>query len=349
MRGTSRSLPPKGRLHLTQESADAIEIESIRKLDADRSAIAVEFIGETAAFVLAEEDVVFVTAKGGEHRLRLHGGAILSSATDGKRLLTGGDDGRIVAVDEASATECIFSEDKARWIDRLAAGRGGSMAWSVGKQVFFRTAGGREKVVQVPSSVGGLAFARDELLLAIAHYNGVTLCEPRSDHRLTELNWKGSHVVVTFSLDGQVLVSTMREPTLHAWQLANKKDLPMPGYPSRVRSVDWTASGRFLATSGSDRLTLLTFQTQDNPLARMPLLLAPYRRLVAAVACHPTKEIAAVGYEDGLVLLVRIPDGAEIMVKAPDDSPITAMRWNEIGTRFGIASESGRCRIISMK
>jgi WD40 repeat protein len=153
-------------------------------------------------------------------------------------------------------------------------------------------------------------------------------------------------VVVTFSLDGQVLVSTMREPTLHAWQLANQKDLPMPGYPSRVRSVDWTASGRFLATSGSDRLTLLTFQTQDNPLARMPLLLAPYRRLVAAVACHPTKEIAAVGYEDGLVLLVRIPDGAEIMVKAPDDSPITAMRWYEIGTRFGIASESGRCRII---
>ncbi len=334
---------------MTLESADAIEIESIRKIDAGRSAIAVEFFGGTAVFVLVEQDVIFVRAKGGEHRLRPHDGAILSSATDGRRLLTGGDDGRIVAIDEVGATECIFTDDKARWIDRLAVSRDGSSAWSVGKQVFCRAAGEPEKVIQVPSSVGGLAFARDGSVLAIAHYNGVTLCEPRSDHRLSELKWKGSHMDVSFSPDAQVLVSTMREPTLHAWQLANKKDLPMPGYPTRVRSLDWTASGRFLATGGSDRLTLLTFQTQDNPLARMPLLLAPYGRLVAAVACHPTKEIAAVGYEDGLVLLVRIPDGAEIVVKAPDGSPISAMRWNEVGTQFGVASESGHCRVFSMR
>lgn len=334
---------------MTQESADAIEIESIRKIDADGSAIAVEFLGKTAAFVLTEEHVLLIPAKGDERRLRLHEGAILSSATDGKWLLTGGDDGRIVAVDEAGETKCIFTDDKSRWIDRLAATRGGCMAWSAGKQVFCRVAGGPEKIIPVPSSVGGLAFARDASLLAIAHYNGVTLCEPRSDHRLSELSWKGSHLDVTFSPDGQVVVSTMREPTLHAWQLADKKDLPMPGYPARVRSLDWTASGRFLATGGSDRLTLLTFQTQDNPLARMPLLLAPYRRLVAAVACHPIKEIAAVGYEDGLVLLVRIPDGAEIMVKAPNDITISAMRWNDIGTQLGIASESGPCRVFSMK
>jgi WD40 repeat protein len=334
---------------VTQENADAIEIESIRKIDADRSAIAVEFFGETAVFVLADEDVVFVLVKGDERRVHLHDGAILSSVMNGGRLLTGGDDGRIVAVDEAGATECIFTDHKARWIDRLAAGRGGSLAWSVGKEVYCRTAGGSEKIVQVPSSGGGLAFAPDESLLAIAHYNGVTLCEPQSDHRLSALSWKGSHLEVTFSPDGQVLVTAMREPTLHAWQLADKKGVPMPGYPTRVRSMDWTASGRFLTTSGSDRLTLLTFQTQDNPLARMPLLLAPYRRLVAAVACHPIKEIAAVGYEDGLVLFVRIPDGAEIMVKAPDESTIAAMRWNADGSRLGIASDSGQCRVISIK
>ncbi len=334
---------------MTLESSDAIEIESIRKIDADRSAIAVEFFGETAVFVLAEREVIFVPAKDGERRLQLHDGAILSSATSGKLLLTGGDDGRVMAIDEDGAIQCVFTDDKASWIDRLAASRDCSNAWSIGKQVFYHPAGGSEKIIQVPSSVGGLAFARDGTVLAIAHYNGVTLYKTQGDHPPAQLNWKGFHTAVTFSPDAQILVSTMREPTLHAWQLADKKDLPMPGYPTCVRSFDWTASGRFLATSGSDRLTVLTFQTQDNPLARTPLLLAPYRHLVVAVACHPTKEIAAVGYEDGLVLLVRIPDGAEIVVKSPDGSPISAMRWNETGTQLGLASESGHYRVFSVR
>lgn len=333
---------------MTPESADAVEIDNIRKLDADGSPVAVEFFADTAAFVLAEESVLFVPPSESEYRLPLHKGAILSSASDGRRLLTGGDDGRIVAVDEAGAATCIFADGKARWIDHLTAGHGKSVAWSVGKQVVCRASDGRQDAVQVPSSVGGLAFARDGSVLAIAHYNGVTLWEPQSDKPPFELAWKGSHLGVIFSPDGKVLVSAMREPTLHAWQLDEKKDLPMPSYPARVRSLDWTASGRFLATSGSDRLTLLSFDLQDNPLARMPLLLAPYRRTVVAVACHPTKEFAAVGYEDGLVLLVRIPAGDEILLKAPDESPISAMRWNASGALLGIGSENGPCRVISI-
>ncbi len=333
---------------MTLKSSEAVEIEGVRKLAVDRSVIAVDFFGETAVFVLAEEELIFVPAQSDERRLRPHNGAILSCAGDGRRLLTGGDDGRVIAINEVGGAECIFADDKLRWIDRIAANRDGSSAWSVGKQVFCRLVGAPEIVIQVPSSVGGLAFARDGSLLAIAHSDGVTLYETRSDHRLSELKWRGFPGDVTFSPDAQVVVSSMREPTLHAWRLADKKDLPMPGYPTPVRSLDWTASGRYLVTSGSDRLTLLTFQS-DNPLARMPLLLAPYYRLVAAVACHPTKEIAAAGYDDGLVLLVRIPDGAEIVVKSPDDSPISVMRWNESGTKLGVASESGNCRVFSMK
>jgi hypothetical protein len=104
-----------------------------------------------------------------------------------------------------------------------------------------------------------------------------------------------------------------------------------------------------LANANQERPADASFQLEDNPLARMPLLLAPYRSIVATVACHPTKEIVAVGYGDGLVLLVRIPDGAEIMIKPPDDGPISAMGWNAIGTQIGIASEDGQCRVVSLK
>jgi WD40 repeat protein len=334
---------------VTQQIEDSVDVEKIRKVEADATGIAVYFLGDTVVFVLAEEGVLFVPVEGGEHRLKLHHGGILSSAADGRRLMTGGDDGHVVVSDQAGAIECLFADDKGRWIDHLAASRAGSIVWSVGKQAFYHAADGSERAIQVPSSVGGLAFSPNESVLAIAYYNGVMLWEPANDKQPTELSWKGSHLEVSFSPDGKVLVTSMREPTLHAWQMPSKKDLPMPGYPTRVRSMDWTASGRFLATSGSDRLTLLSFQVEDNPLARMPLLLAPYRSIVATVACHPTKEIVAVGYGDGLVLLVRIPDGAEIMIKPPDGRSISAMRWNVMGTQIGIASDGGQCRVVFLK
>ncbi len=47
-------------------------------------------------------------------------------------------------------------------------------------------------------------------------------------------------------------------------------------------------------------------------------------------------------------MLVRIPDGAEIVVKSPDDSPISELRWSEVGTQFGVASENSHCRVLSM-
>jgi hypothetical protein len=331
-------------------SSDAVEIKGIRKFEAQHYAVAIEFLGTMAAFVLAEHTVILVATDKPKHEEHIHDGAILCSVRCGERLLTGGDDGGLVAMDQSGLSQCIFRDGKGRWIDHVAADRDCKVVWSIGKEVFQAgECAGVEVLFRAISSIGGLTFSPVTKMLAIAHYNGVSLCDLRNDRRISELEWKGSHQGVTFSPDGKILVSVMREPTLHAWRLADLEDLPVPGYPSRVSSVDWTASGRFLATAGSDRLVLLSFQAEDNPLAQMPLLLAPYKRLVAVVACHPLKEIAAVGYEDGLVLLVRIPDGAEILVKAPDASAISAMKWDETGTQLAAASESGHCRIYQME
>jgi len=49
------------------------------------------------------------------------------------------------------------------------------------------------------------------------------------------------------------------------------------------------------------------------------------------VACHPQKEVTAVGYEDGLVLLVRMTDGAEVLARRPGGPPVSALAWNAKG------------------
>ena len=203
--------------------------------------------------------------------------------------------------------------------------------------------------IQLPSSSGGLAFSPDDAALAVAHYNGVTLWRPGNDPSPHKLAWNGMHIQPRFSRDGKVLVTGMREPSLHAWSISDGTASPTPACRTPIGSMDWTADGRFLATSGAHSLTLLVVPASMlNPLALMPLLFAPYRELVAAVACHPRKNIVAVGYADGFVLLVRFPDGAEIVLKRPTASSIAAMRWSNCGARLAIGSEDGQGCVISL-
>src|SRR3984893_12402791 len=58
------------------------------------SVTSVHFLGDRAAFVGAEENVALVDAEGAISKVETHGGGILCAVSDGKRLITGGDDGK---------------------------------------------------------------------------------------------------------------------------------------------------------------------------------------------------------------------------------------------------------------
>ncbi len=201
------------------------------------------------------------------------------------------------------ASTVLATDPKRRWIDQVALGPSGAVAWSAGKQAFVQAGKGGERTLEAPSTVGGLAFAPKGLRLAIAHYSGVTLWFPNAQSEPERLEWKGSHLGVTLSPDGKFLVTTMQEPTLHGWRLDDRKDMRMSGYGARVRSLAWSADGKWLATSGSNQLILWPFQGKDGPMGKSPRILAPAEAQVEVVACHPKQDIVAVGYADGLVLL----------------------------------------------
>ena len=68
----------------------------------------------------------------------------------------------------------------------------------------------------------------------------------------TDMPWKGAHTGVTVSPDGKFLVTQMQEPALHGWRLDDMKHMRMTGYPTKVKSVSWSAKGRFLASAGAN-------------------------------------------------------------------------------------------------
>jgi WD40 repeat protein len=308
----------------------------------------VHFLGGRAAFVGAEESVAMAGADGEISRVAVHAGGILCAASDGERIVMGGDDGKLVALDADSEVTPLATDPKRRWIDNVALHPDGAVAWSAGKTAFVRGAKGEEKSFDVPSTVGGLAFAPKGLRLAVAHYNGVTLWFPNMVATAEVLEWAGSHLSVVFSPDNKFLVTAMHEPALHGWRLADHRHMRMTGYPGRVRSMSWSAGGKALATSGADTVILWPFASKDGPMGKEPAMLAPLQARVSMVACHPKQDIFAAGYSDGTILMVRLTDGAEILVRKPGAVPVSALAWNAKGTLLAFAAEDGDAGLLAL-
>ncbi len=323
-------------------------VERTRPVTTGAPVVAAHFLGEAAILVLGEEALVFVPRSGEPRRVTVHGGAVLCSRADAERMVTGGDDGKVMASDAQGKSKVIATDGKRRWIDHVAVGSGGLLAWSAGKQAFVRTGKGAEQTLDLPSTVGGLAFAPKGLRLAIAHYNGATLWFPNARSEPDALAWKGSHLGIAFSPDGRFVVTSMQEPTLHGWRLSDHKDMRMSGYGARVRSLAWTAGGKWLATSGSTQLILWPFQGKDGPMGKTPRILAPAEAQAEVVACHPKQEVVAVGYGDGLVLMVRVEDGAEVLARKGAGAPITALAWSATGNMLAFGTEDGEAGVIDV-
>src|SRR4029077_16111511 len=131
------------------------------------------------------------------------------------RLVTGGDDGKVVAFGGKGEVTVLATDPKRRWIDNVALHGDGAVAWSVGKTAFVRSGKNEDKSFEARSTVGGLAFAPKGLRLAIAHYGGVTLWFPNMAANGEFLEWAGSHLGVTFSPDNKFPVPPIPHPAMH--------------------------------------------------------------------------------------------------------------------------------------
>lgn len=320
--------------------------EKLVLFDTGSQVVGAHFVRESAAIATGEGEILI--AGESEARIKAHKGAILAAAGDGERIFTAGDDGKVVATDIEGERETLVDIGN-KWIDNLALGPDGALAWSVGKTAYVRGKKA-ERSLEAVSTVGGLAFAPKGFRLAIAHYNGATLWFPNTDAAPEKFEWKGSHLGAMFSPDGRFLITTMQEPALHGWRLADSQHMRMSGYPSRVRSMAFTADEKWLATSGAQEVILWPFSTRDGPMGKQPLMFAPGLKdqKVTAVACHPKQAMLAAGYGDGMVLLVRLTDGAEVLARRPDGSPVTALAWRDDGGLLAMGTEDGKAALLPL-
>ena len=305
------------------------------------------FLGKIAAFALGDGTVRLVDGAA-SNEVKVHGGAILTAVAgrDGG-LLTGGDDGVVATIDAKGQVKRLAERPK-KWIDSVASGPGGAVAFGVGKQAVVRFADGRERAFDHERAVGGLAFAPKGLRLAVAGYNGAVLYWVGTDAAPVKLTWAGAHIAALFSPDGRYLMTAMQENALHGWRLEDAQDMRMSGYTAKPRSFGWSAKGRYLASSGANAAILWPFLTKDGPVNKRPLDLGARDVLVTRVACHPREDLVAIGYRDGMIQIARFADRQEARLRQGGEEPISALAFDATGARLAFGTEDGAAGVIEL-
>ncbi len=315
----------------------------------DAYVVSAGFLGEASVFALGDGHVRVAL---GEMDLTVeaHDGGILAArfAADGKSLLTSGDDGRVVRTTLPGETEVLF-EKKGKWLDQLAEGPQGAVATASGRVAWVRLASGEVLEFAHEKAVGGVAFLPKGLRLATATTDKAVLHWVNAKGAPVDMPWKGAHTGITTSPDGRFLVTTMQEPALHGWRIDDMKHMRMTGYPTKVKSISWAAKGRFLATAGANAAILWPFLSKDGPMGKAPLELAPRDRIVTAVACHPSEDVVAIGYDDGMIVAARFADSAEVLLRHPGEAPVSAMAWDKAGVRVAFGCENGEAGTIDIR
>lgn len=308
------------------------------------------FVDDVAVFALVDGTVRFPGLS--DTVIEAHEGLLSAAVSlDRTHLVTGGEDGRVLWV--KADQQQVVSTHPRKWIDVVACGPGSAVAFASGRTVWVVTGDG-EKQFDHDRAVEGVAFAPKGLRIACSRYNGVSIHWVVGQTPPVDLHWDGAHTGVTYSPDGRYIVTTMAENALHGWRLDNKRTaegahMRMSGYPAKPKSMSWSAKGRWLASSGAQAAICWPFGGKDGPMGKSPRELGTRGdSMVTQVACHPSEDVVAVGYADGMVMAVKIDDAAEALLRRPGKGAITSLGWDNQGKRLVFGSEHGEAGLISV-
>lgn len=312
----------------------------------DAPVVACAFDGEgRAAFGLGDGTLRLVDENGEVETIEAHKGALLALAAhpqDG--FISGGDDGRLMHTTPRATRELLVVKN--RWIENVAASvETGLIACTAGKTAIIL--GSEQSTLTHGSTAAGLAFDPKGRRLAVAHYNGASLWWAKSASQEAKLlEWKGSHIAVTWSPDGRFLVTSMQENALHGWRIEDAADMRMTGYPAKIRSWAWDRRGRTLFTAGASRIVGWPFTGKSGPMGKEPLELGPERdAIIQVVAAHPEADIVAAGSTDGTVWFEEIGDpGANFVLL--NAGKLTALAFSPDGEHLALGDETGFAAIV---
>lgn len=282
---------------------------------------------------------------------KLHDVAAVGVAAIADKFVTIGQDGRAILVDPAEPeSACILQEFPGSWIQSIAVRPARDrVALASGKRCVVVDLDGKvSSDFDVGSTVTSLAFDEAGQRVAVSHYGGVTIVSANSSSAELKLEWKGSHIAVSWSPSGRYIITATQEKELHVWDLVTMQDFRMGGYPRKCHELAWTPDGEVLACSGADVITAWSF-SGSGPAGRPPVEIGfVFGGTVCAVAAHPAKSLIAGGFTTGNVLIGATGKGEAVVAKPSNGMPVISVSWSPSGRFLASGTRAGALSIFKV-
>ena len=308
-----------------------------------------------AASVLGPVTIFEGHRRGIIHAFKGHEFGTMSIAwrPDSKVLASAGQDGKIRLWDMASGEATHSLDGGAAWVEHLA--------WSGGKKPILASAAGRklklwnavgELVREYPdhqSTIAGLQWKPRARQLASIAYGGVTLWDPQQSEAIRRLEWRGSSLVIAWSPDGKHIATGDQDSTVHFWIMATGEDLQMSGYLTKVRELSWDATSRYLATGGSQEVTVWNC-SGPGPAGTRPLTLSGHQDFLSVVRFQHRGKLLASGGADGRVYVWQLRGRISSLAvhEATLTAGVTNLVWSPNDQYIAVGDESGGVSVFSI-
>ncbi len=216
----------------------------------------------------------------------------------------------------------------------------------------IRAPGAGPEPLDHESPIGALAFSPEGDRLAVACEDAVTLWnisrKPTKTGSLAPC--RHPHALV-WNPDGTVLAVGQEKGGIVIWHLADRSAvITLSDYPAPVRSLDWSHDGQSLVTSGAFRIIAWPINPlKSNGVSPQSLTTGrPSLAAVEAVASHPSRPLAAAGYENGMLVIASIGRPDEMMIKTGGHGSTIAIKWSKDAGCLATGSSQGLAAIVEL-
>ena len=260
----------------------------------------------------------------------------------GNQFASSGQDGEVRLWDARSLAPQVILSGKA-WSEQLLfADNGRLLAVATGRTLrLFDAAGAlRTEFDPHPGVIAALAWRPKSPELAAAGNGGMRLHRLEPQPLARDYLLRGACLTARWNPDGRVLASGMQDGSVHLWNVASGSESQMQGYGSKVIATDWSANGRYLATTAGGAVVVWDFSGK-GPEGSRPLELRSHSERINVLSFRPSGTWLVSAALDRRLLLWRV--GAS---DTPQDAHLlqdecTLLRHARGGERLAVGDARG--------
>lgn len=243
-----------------------------------------------------------------------HQGGLLAIAIhpNGHCFASAGQDGFVELCDSTTGESINQLHLGKGWIEHLDWSLDGSLlAVACSRRVYVFNSSGVEQWCSPdqPSTISSISWSKANEL-ATACYGNVSFFNSSNYKIIQKLEWKGSLISMVLSPDGDIVACGSQDNSVHFWRRSTGNDAEMTGYPGKPSQLAFDQTGRFLATGGSEDITVWNFQG-NGPEGTLPGRLRLHPETITCLKFAYKSCLLASGARDGSVLVWYVDNNGD--------------------------------------